>query len=269
MSGPRVTLSTGSLWTYGLNRAFEIAQKSGFDAVEVIVDERWDTRQPEYLKRLSAETRIEIASLHSPFSALRGSKGYRACVEETMALADQVGAGTVVVHPESSGKRYGTWLVRNWKKLHESHSATLAVENMPYRIVKTQPKHYTHKPEQLLRFPATTLDTAHFGLAKIDILEALNTVRPKLRHIHLSDSKKTQEHLCPGDGTLPLDGFLQGLLDLDFEGIVVLELSPEALPVHDEESVIDRLRGIREACERVLHSETTEISTPERVLVAR
>lgn len=244
----RFTLSTGSLWTYGLNRAFEIAIRTGFDAVELIVDERWDTRQPGYLHRLMDATGAEIASIHAPFWSLRGSKGYRAGVSEALQLADQVGAGTVVVHPESSGKGYGTWLRQHWDQLHDSHRAELAVENMPYRIVKKRPRHRTHRPEQLVRFPAATFDTAHFGLAKVDILDALKIVQPRLKHIHLSDSIGEREHLCPGDGRLPLEAFLRRLAKSSFSGMVVLELSPEALPVQDEDAVIERLRAVRTAC---------------------
>jgi sugar phosphate isomerase/epimerase len=231
-----------------LNRAFEMAAKSGFEAVEVIVDERWDTRQPEYLERLMHETGVAVSSLHAPFSALRGTQGYRANIQETMDLADRIGAETVVVHPESRGKGYGTWLRTNWEALHKNHRATLAVENMPYRLVKTQPRHRTHSPEQLVRFPAATFDTAHFGLAKIDIMDALEVVLPRLRHIHLSDSVNTKEHLCPGDGTLPIVPFLRRLHELSFEGIVVLELSPEGLPVTREDEVIQRLCDVHALC---------------------
>jgi sugar phosphate isomerase/epimerase len=244
----KFTLSTGSVWTYGLNRAFEMARGSGFDAVEVIVDDRWDTRQSHYLERLMNETGIAVTSLHSPFGALRGTDGYRACVRETMDLADRIGATTVVVHPESRGKGYGTWLRQHWDELHSTHRAELSVENMPFRIVKTQPRHRTHRPEQLLKFERATFDTAHFGLASIDIMDALEIVRPSLHHVHLSDQKKTREHLCPGDGVLPIVPFVQRLQAIDFQGIVVLELSPEGLPVEDEDRTVQRLRDVHKMC---------------------
>jgi sugar phosphate isomerase/epimerase len=250
----KFTLSTGSVWTYGLNRAFEMAQKAGYDAVEVIVDDRWDTRQSKYLERLMNETGIAVTSLHSPFGALRDSGGYRACIRETLDLADRVGAGTVVVHPESRGKGYGMWLRQHWDELHASHRAVLAVENMPYRIVKTQPRHLTHRPEQLVKFERATFDTAHFGLASIDIMDALEIVRPRLHHIHLSDQQKTKEHLCPGDGVLPIVPFVQRLQAIDFQGIVVLELSPEALPVEDEDRTVQRLRDVLAMCVKAVEA---------------
>src|SRR6266508_2322708 len=253
----RLAFSTGSVWTYGLARAFEVARRAGFDAVEVIVDERWDTRQPGYLQRLSNEHGLEITSLHAPFAPLRGTEGgYQAGVREALALADVVGAGTVVVHPESRGRGYGAWIRQHWDELQDGHAAGLAVENMPYRRVRTRPRHRTHLPEQLVRFPAVTLDTAHLGTADVDILAGMETVWPRLRHVHLSDYANApsgqrgagEEHLCPGDGELPLMPFLARLRELDYQGVVVLELVPEALPVDDEDRLVERVRALRQAC---------------------
>ena len=50
-----IALSTGSLYSYGTARVFELAARVGYDGVEVIVDHRWDTRQPAYLRRLVAD----------------------------------------------------------------------------------------------------------------------------------------------------------------------------------------------------------------------
>ena len=48
----RFALSTGSLYTYGIERVFGLAAEVGFDGLEVLVDVRFDTRQPAYLQRL-------------------------------------------------------------------------------------------------------------------------------------------------------------------------------------------------------------------------
>jgi hypothetical protein len=48
-----LALSTGSLYTYGLDRVFGLAQKAGFDGIEVLVDGRWDTRQADYLDNVT------------------------------------------------------------------------------------------------------------------------------------------------------------------------------------------------------------------------
>ena len=90
---PTLALSTGSLHTYGLNRAWGFAADAGFDAVEVMIDAKWDTRQPAYLRALMAEYGLPIAALHTPFRPLAGfGEDYPACVRRALALAAEVGA---------------------------------------------------------------------------------------------------------------------------------------------------------------------------------
>jgi sugar phosphate isomerase/epimerase len=71
-----IALSTGSLYTYGTARAFDLAARAGFDGVEVLVDHRWDTRQPDYLRRLSADFALPIVAVHNPF--VTGVEGWPA-----------------------------------------------------------------------------------------------------------------------------------------------------------------------------------------------
>ena len=63
-----IALSTGSLYTYGTARVFELAAKAGYDSIEVLTDHRWDSRQSGYLRRLSADHGLPIAVVHSPFA---------------------------------------------------------------------------------------------------------------------------------------------------------------------------------------------------------
>ena len=44
--------STGSLYTYGTERCFALAARVGFDGIELMVDDRWDTRREQHLHRL-------------------------------------------------------------------------------------------------------------------------------------------------------------------------------------------------------------------------
>ena len=44
MTGP-VIFSTGSLSPVGLDRVYGWAAEAGFDGIETMIDERWDTHQ--------------------------------------------------------------------------------------------------------------------------------------------------------------------------------------------------------------------------------
>ncbi|HSR34930.1 MAG TPA: sugar phosphate isomerase/epimerase, partial [Anaerolineae bacterium] len=91
---PTIALSTGSLHTYGIARVFELAADSGFEAVEVLVDHRWDSRHPAYLLRLSREIGLPVVAVHSPF--MPHVPGWPSDplgrLRESAALARQLGA---------------------------------------------------------------------------------------------------------------------------------------------------------------------------------
>ena len=85
---PTLALSTGSLHNYGLNRVWGFAAEAGFDAIEVMIDAKWDTRQGAYLRSLVADFGLPIAALHTPFRPIHGfGEDYPACVRQALALA--------------------------------------------------------------------------------------------------------------------------------------------------------------------------------------
>ncbi len=61
-----VVFSTGSLHPFGLERVFGWAAEAGFDGVEVMMDDRWDTHQPAYLAGLVERHELPILALHPP-----------------------------------------------------------------------------------------------------------------------------------------------------------------------------------------------------------
>ena len=44
--------STGSLYTYSIDRVFGFAKKAGYDGMELLMDDRWDTRQADFISSL-------------------------------------------------------------------------------------------------------------------------------------------------------------------------------------------------------------------------
>ena len=95
-----IALSTGSLYTYGTARVFEMAARAGYDGVEVLADHRWDTRQPAYLCRLAAEYEQPIVAIHSPFvvNVPGWPDDQLGRLWQTVDLAQALGVSTVVTH---------------------------------------------------------------------------------------------------------------------------------------------------------------------------
>lgn len=261
---PTIALSTGSLYTYGIARVFELAAEAGFDAIEVLADQRWDSRQPGYLQRLSEESGLPIVAVHNPFKPfLPGwpddSLGR---LRESLALAREVGAGVVVAHlplrirgaridllgfrrrgllvplPLGGESDYRDFLLNGLATFEAEAGVKIGVENMPAKrfLGRGVNIHWLNDLETLSRLPHLTLDTTHIGTWGLDLLAVYERLKERIVHVHLSDFDG-KEHRLPGKGHLPLAQLLGRLQHDGYAGAVSVELGPDALHAEDERQV--------------------------------
>ena len=270
-----IALSTGSLYSYGLARVFELAAEAGFDAVEIMVDDRWDTHQPGYLLRLSQASSLPVAAVHNPF--LPNVPGWPSDplgrLRLSAALARDLGAPLVVTHlplrirgarveligfkakrlmvpiPLPGESDYRRFLLNGPARFEAEEAVVVAVENMPVkRLLGLELDIYAlNRVEFLATLPHLTLDTTHLGTRGLDPLAVYERLKERVAHVHLSDFKE-QEHLLPGDGHLPLGQLLERLTRDGYRGAVTIELGPEALRAEDEVQVKERLRQALTFC---------------------
>lgn len=272
---PTIALSTGSLYTYGLARAFELAAEAGFDAMEVLVDHRWDSRQPAYLRRLCQETGLPIIAVHSPFTPYVPGWPHDPVgrLQESAALARQVGAGVVVAHlplriraakiefydspsnPRSwplflpARRLYRHFLLNGLARFEAAEGVRIGVENMPaHRVLGRRVSYYAlNHLEALTGFRHLTLDTTHLGTWGLDPVEVYEQLKGRVIHVHLSNFNG-QQHRLPEDGHLPLGTFLQRLAQGGYEGAVSVELEPDVLQAEDKGLVRAHLRRTLDFC---------------------
>jgi sugar phosphate isomerase/epimerase len=250
-----VIFSTGSLYPFGLDRVCGWISEAGYDGVEIMMDERWDTHQEDYLRDLSGSHGVPILALHPPLR--RGAWGLDP--EETLArvarLASRMGVPVVVAHPPPPGRPLERWKAGPLRKAR-GQGVAVAVENMPrsraeglFRVRRKS----CYLPEHLAEVGDVTLDTSHAGASKVDLLRAHSVLAAQLRHVHLSDSNLEvgrDEHRLPGRGRLPLMPFLAALGASRYTGAVCLELKPWPLGTPDPEVILERMRAaLRFACE--------------------
>lgn len=249
MSVP-VIFSTGSLYTFGLDRVYGWAAEAGYDGVEIMMDDRWDTHQAHYLDHLSQKHAIPILALHPPI--IQGA--WRLGAEETLVrsakLARRIGAPTVIAHPPPPGRPLVRWAKGALAEAREQGVA-VAIENMPRSTgsVFGIRRRSCHLPEHLLGLGDATLDTSHLGASGVDPMHALSVLGEQLRHVHLSDSNRIpgrDEHKLPGKGQLPLKEFLSALGASDYPAAVSLELKPWPLGVPDPETVQKNMHRVLE-----------------------
>ena len=241
-----VVFSTGSLHPFGLERVFGWAAEAGFDGVEIMMDDRWDTHQPAYLAGLVERHGLPILALHPPIYA----GAWRLRPEETLVrsarLARRVSCPLVVAHPPPPGRPLRRWAEGTLAAAREE--VTVAVENMPangpgfFGVRRAS----CHLPEHLAGVGEVTLDTSHVGASGVDLLAAREELAGQLRHVHLSDSNLVlgkDEHRLPGRGKLPLAPFLVALAGDGYPGAVSLELKPWPLGTPDPEVILERMRA--------------------------
>ena len=272
---PVLSLSTGSLYTYGIARAFDLAAEAGFDAMEVLVDHRWDTRQPAYLRRLSRDSGLPIAAVHNPF--LPHVPGWprdsRERLVESAALARELDARVVVAHlplriwgvrvellgfgtgslllpiPLPNDRGYRHFLLDDLPQFEQAAGVRVGVENMPAkRILGRKVSLWAlNRISVLERMPHLTLDTSHLGTWGLDPLAVYERLKGRIVHVHLSNFNG-REHRLVEDGHLPLAELLQRLQGDGYEGAVSLELAPDALQAEDEGQVRAHLRRMVAFC---------------------
>lgn len=258
-----------------MERVFVLAAEAGFEGVEVLVDERWDTRQEAYLRRLREEHELPICSLHSPFARRVDGweSGNLAHVRRTVELAQRLNIKLVIAHlpwrwhefsymtsflgpavhylpiPWAREQSYRRWLLDELAEFEAKSGVQIGVENMPCR--RLGPFRYSpcqlNDAQSLSRFPHVTLDTTHFGTWGADILAMYETLRVKLVNVHLSNYNG-KEHRLPWDGQLPLAELLRRLRRDGYAGNITVELHPEALGAGDDAAVLANLRKIVGFC---------------------
>lgn len=227
-----VTLSTVSVYPRKAPYAFEIAHELGYDGIEVMVLADPTTQDLKTLRKLSTRYSLPIRSVHAPTLLLSrrvwgASPGGK--LDQTVALAEDLGAPTVVVHPPFRWQyRYARTFADHVRELNESNQVMIAVENMyPWRGRKREMQAYLPGWDPTEHdYDKVTLDLSHAAVARQDGLELVKTFGDRLAHLHLTDGTDSMmdEHLVPGRGTQPCAEVLTALSRQQFGGDVVIEI---------------------------------------------
>lgn len=271
-----IALSTGSLYTYGLNRVFGLAAEAGFDGLELMVDQRWDTRHVSYLRELMSRHGLPILAVHSPFtpSVPGWPDDEPGRIKQATQLAEGVRARVVVAHlphrlgwyvlqSRSSGRRlsipvpwlgqngYRRWLVDGLDEFRASTEVTIAIENMPSKRFlgkRVNPWHW-NDVESIGQFSQLTMDTTHLGTWGIDPVMAYEAWGDRVAHVHLSNFNGW-EHRLLEDGHLPLDRLLKRLASDEYDGVITLEFNPGSMRAESGRRVRENLAANLAFCRR-------------------
>ncbi len=233
----RVSLSTASTYPESCAATFEMASRLGYDGIEIMVWTDPVSQDPAALQRLSDHHQLPIVAIHAPTLLVTqrvwGSDPWpkldRAC-----AVATEVGAGTVVVHPPFRWQRdYARGFQDGIRDLEERTGVLLAVENMfPWRARSREVRAYLPGWDPVgLGYDHVTLDLSHTATSGSDALAMADELGDRLVHVHLADGlgSAKDEHLIPGRGGQPCAELLERLATRGWRGNIVVEVSTRRL----------------------------------------
>ena len=231
-------LSTGSLYTLGLDRALELATTCGFDGVELLVNRAFKTVTLDEAAALARRHDVRIETVHAPFHSVQlWGMDYWSMARRCIGFAREQGATLVNVHPNAYRLLRGRGLRKFEAEVAAAREAcgddvTLTLENMPFNNRGLfRWREFFNDAASLAEFARRTgvmltLDTAHLGTYGLDIIEAFRAAADRVANIHVSDYGDGTEHLLPGAGGLPLGELLAEASGSDALRFITLESCP-------------------------------------------
>jgi sugar phosphate isomerase/epimerase len=248
----QVIASTAPFFLRPVREAFRHIADAGFEQVEVMITRDPDTQDPSSLFAAASAFGLSVRAVHSPsliFTRRVWGTDPIGKVGRAIAMAEMLGAGTVIAHPPYRWQGdYSSWLRDEMPAVSAAASTAVAMENMfPLRIRNvTGP---SLREPSLDGFEHVTLDTSHAAVSGADIRDAAAQMGSRLTHVHLSDNagKGWDSHLPVGQGVLPLAELLDDLRDRGFDGAVSLELDLRRW-MKDPQGMKDVLIRNREFC---------------------
>lgn len=234
----QIIISTGSCHRFGLYRFFEVAKKAGFKNLELIIDDRLDTQDAKYIKKLERKFGLKVVSAHSAMEFVYSWGDWKNRLEKSIKLAKEIKAKYIIVHSwDYTDSNYVSWVMKNQKTIANlAKPVKVVFENATCRYDKETKAQInpSYHFDVMKEFESINLDTSHIATAEMDILEYYSKVKEAVNHIHFSDSDMRADpkspwkimdcHFVPGKGKLPLKKFLKQLKADNYKGPISIEL---------------------------------------------
>ncbi|HLS46254.1 MAG TPA: sugar phosphate isomerase/epimerase [Ornithinicoccus sp.] len=244
MAANPVLLSTSSVYPENTAYAFDLAERLGYDGIEVMVWTDPLTQEGGALQALSALHDLPIRAIHAPTLLLAQRLwGWEpwAKIDRSVQMAEEVGAEVVVIHPPFRWQRdYAEGFVEGIAARQRDTGVRLAIENMfPWRARSSEMQVYRpHWDPVAQAYEHVTLDASHASTSSLDCVELLHRLGDRVSHVHLGDGTGSfkDEHLVPGRGNQPVDKLLRQLVEQGYAGAVTLEVGTRKRSVAEREA---------------------------------
>jgi len=248
-----ISLHTGSLNKYGLNRIFQLAKEAGFDGIEIAVDKNnFDTQNAEYIESLSSEYKLSIVALSTPSNATENT------VEHVIEMATYLKCPVVVVSPPKIlDFKFTNWLKKQTPSLRKKKHIQIALINAAGKtLFGFLPANAMNDMTDLKKFGMVALDCSSTVSKKWDLMRSYEHLKDLIVHVHLSNVYHHKDYSLPieGRGILPLESFLKKLKSNGYKGAISLRVRGSELMAGDDEKVVENLKKVKEFIEEYFRS---------------
>jgi sugar phosphate isomerase/epimerase len=254
---------SNGLSDHRLEDALSLLAENGYDGVALTLDHiHFDPMAPR-LRARAARLRAELEEKgmscvvetgarfvldprrkHFPTLVSDGRQKRVDLLCTAVDVAAELGAPVVSmwsgsIAPDESPERAWDLLVDGCERVlahADANGITLAFEPEPGMLVE-QLSDYEELQRRLGNPPALglTLDIGHIVcLEPMSVTECVRRGAPTLAHVHIEDMKRgVHEHLMFGEGELDLDESLRVLSEINYSGMVAVELSRHSHAAHE------------------------------------
>lgn len=242
-------LSTSSLQWYGLHHIFQIVKESGYDGIDLCVDnELLDTWDEEYINSLSNDFWVPVVSISAPASKLDEKK-----VDQLIKLGNRLKSEVITFSPPHISDKNTKWFREYLPLISKKSEISLAVQNVPPKFLFfVIPEYKNSTLDQIKKITgSTSLDIAGIDASSgIDIMKAQQLLGSTIRNIFISDKDTTREWLLPGKWVggasfLPLESFFITLKNSWYHHSFSLRIDSKQLWVGAVEEVLDNLASFK------------------------
>nr|WP_274387452.1 sugar phosphate isomerase/epimerase [Salsipaludibacter albus] len=254
-----------------------VIAEAGYDGVELMVTQDPATQDAAQVAAAAEREGVLVPVVHGPFLLLTRrvyGTDLVAKARRSLALAGEVGAELMIVHPPFRWQRaFHEWLLDEGDDEAADHDTQIGVENLyPVKVAGRPVRFHRYtEPDHLDPFHHVVLDTSHFGVAGVDIVDAWHALEDATVHLHVSDyrGQGRDSHAPLGHGLLPLGRFLHDVGAREDAPSITLELDCRRF-LDDRSALVGYLTQERLKCRELLDGGDVEdvLGRPDVVSVA-